>query len=92
MFSRNSQELNAKESVGSRRKDLNGGVMLRSRRRSFDLEVKLGALGLSDPVLLHLLDSIRPVMEAIQILEQILCILCNLEEPLTELSFFNNCA
>ncbi len=50
------------------------------------------ALGSADPVLLHFDDVVRPLLQRVEIIEQLLSILGDLEEPLLQGSWLWRCA
>src|SRR3989338_7696990 len=77
MLSRYYKKGHAHQSVGTRRED--------RPRLATDPKHDLSALTLPDPVALHGLDALRPVLELAEVIEKLLGIVRNLEEPLGEI-------
>ncbi len=80
MIGRDRHEARAEQRVGAGREDLEPVVPADDRKPD------PGALGAADPLLLHQPDLVRPALQAVQGVEQVLAVVGDLEEPLGELA------
>ena len=55
-----------------------------------ELEIDLGAFRAADPVGLHLLHALGPAVELVEVVEQLLCVVGDLEVPLREVALLDS--
>ncbi len=81
-------ERRAEQRVGARRVDLDLGLAF-GRRLLVEREADQQAFGAADPVRLHQAHLLRPLVERLQRLEQLVGIVGDLEEPLGQLALLD---
>ena len=83
MLDREHEERDAPQCVGSRREDLDLVAGLLDRERD------AGPLAAADPVALHRDDALRPVGQAVRVVQQALGVVGDLEEPLGQVAAYD---
>ncbi len=89
MIRRDRHEFRAEQRVGPRGENLKLALAAR-RRCAVEREADQQAFRAADPVFLHQPDFFRPALERIERVEQLLRILCDLEDPLAHLALFDH--
>ena len=91
MIGRDGEEACAEQRVGARGEHLDQ-VMIFGDRATFDRETDKKSLRAPDPVRLHQTDLLRPVLQAVESLKQILRVVGDLEHPLRLLALLDQSA
>ena len=88
MIGRQRHELSAEQSVRPRGEDFQLALFIRRGRR-IEHEADQQPFRAADPVLLHQPDLVRPAVERVERLEQLLRIVADLEHPLVEVALLD---
>ena len=91
VLGREHAERHAEAGVGAGGEHAEAAARSGCPRASHDLHLELGALGATDPVALHGHDPLGPV-ELVEVVEQLLGVVGDLEEPLLEVALLDQVA